>query len=246
MHSWLTNRRKERARHRTIKRSAGLLLWTCRDKGNDARTILSFINFCAFLDPQFFRHLHFYQAQDKFDHDKGQKSAILGRRLHWRLSTGLFAFFPVFMCNLVRRAPQNLEKVAKNSSGENRVKSCHVCLGGRFGYFLFFSPRGRGRGCPRRRDGGGRIFSGKSQEGGLPVGGGGGARGREGVCGEFGGGGGAKYFFSGPKCPPSCGCHGFFGPDKLVQDRKPQRQQLNCQAPPFQPTLKCHTRGCSH
>ena len=31
-----------------------------------------------------------------------------------------------------------------------------------------------------------------------------GLRGREGVCGELGiwGGGGAKYFFSGPKCPP--------------------------------------------
>ena len=33
--------------------------------------------------------------QDKFDHDKGQKSAISGRRLHWRLSTGFFAFSPV-------------------------------------------------------------------------------------------------------------------------------------------------------
>ena len=53
-------------------------------------------------------------TQDKFDHDKGQKSAISGRRLHWRLSTGFFAFSPVFMCNLVRRAPQNLEKASKN------------------------------------------------------------------------------------------------------------------------------------
>ena len=53
-------------------------------------------------------------SQDKFDHDKGQKSAISGRRLHWRLSTGFFGFSPVFMCNLVRRAPENLEKVAKN------------------------------------------------------------------------------------------------------------------------------------
>ena len=53
-------------------------------------------------------------SQDTFDHDKGQKSAISGRRLHWRLSTGFFAFSPAFMCNLVRRAPQNLEKVAKN------------------------------------------------------------------------------------------------------------------------------------
>ena len=35
--------------------------------------------------------------------------------------------------------------------------------------------------------------------GSLP--GGVGARGREGVCRDLGGGG--KYFFSGPKCPPS-------------------------------------------
>ena len=52
--------------------------------------------------------------QDKFDHDKGQKSAISGRRLHWRLSTGSFAFSLVFMCKLARRAPQNLEKVTKS------------------------------------------------------------------------------------------------------------------------------------
>ena len=45
------------------------------------------------------------KIQDKFDHDKGQKSAISGCRLHWRLSTEFFAFSPVFMCNLVRRAP---------------------------------------------------------------------------------------------------------------------------------------------
>ena len=43
--------------------------------------------------------------QDAFDHDKGQKSAISGRRLHWRLSTGFFAFSPGSLCNLVRRAP---------------------------------------------------------------------------------------------------------------------------------------------
>ena len=43
--------------------------------------------------------------QDTFDHDKVQKSAISGRRLHWRLSTGFFAFSPVFKCNLARRAP---------------------------------------------------------------------------------------------------------------------------------------------
>ena len=33
--------------------------------------------------------------------------------------------------------------------------------------------------------------------------GGGGGRAGRGVCREFGGGGGAKYSFPGPKCPPS-------------------------------------------
>ena len=52
-------------------------------------------------------------------------------------------------------------------------------------------------------------------EGGSRRRGGGRPRGREGVCREFGGGGGAKYFFSGPKFPPSCRtdhfliCHSF-------------------------------------
>ena len=69
------------------------------------------------------------KCQDKFDHDKGQKSAISGRRLHWRVSIGFLAFSPVFMCNLVRRAPWNLEKVAKNpveKSASNPVTSVAV------------------------------------------------------------------------------------------------------------------------
>ena len=70
-------------------------------------------------------------------------------------------------------------------------------------YFYFFSARGGGRGSPRRREqGGGSTLNWKSQEGSP---GGEGPRGREGVCGEIGelGGGRAKYFFFGPKCPPS-------------------------------------------
>ena len=46
------------------------------------------------------------KGQDKFDHDKGQKSAISGRRLHWRLSTRFCAFSPVFICNLVDEPPK--------------------------------------------------------------------------------------------------------------------------------------------
>ena len=64
-------------------------------------------------------------------------------------------------------------------------------LGGTFRIFLLFSARGRGRGSPRRREGGGgRFFIENPRMGRLPGGWGRGVRGREGVCGEFGGGGG--------------------------------------------------------
>ena len=82
--------------------------------------------------------------QDTFDHDKGQKSAISGRRLHWRLSTGFFAFSPGSLCNLVRRAPQNLEKVAKNpveKIASNPVTSVAVMVFSalKIGWVILFS-----------------------------------------------------------------------------------------------------------
>ena len=59
-----------------------------------------------------------------------------------------------------------------------------------FRFVLFLSARGRGMGCPRCQEGGGvRLFIENPRRGGLP-GEEGGGRGREGVCGEFGGGGG--------------------------------------------------------
>ena len=66
---------------------------------------------------------------------QGAEICNSGRRLHWRLSTGLFAFSPVFMCNLVRRAPLKCGESSEKSSAENRVKSCHVC-----GCHGFFGP----------------------------------------------------------------------------------------------------------
>ena len=72
-------------------------------------------------------------------------------------------------------------------------------LGGRFEYFYFFL-LGEGEGGVRGagRGGGGSICYWKCQEGGgLPVGEGRSAA-NWGIWGA-----GAKYFFSGPKCPPS-------------------------------------------
>ena len=81
-------------------------------------------------------------------------------------------------------------------------------LGGRFG---FFSASGGGQGGVRgaRRRGGegvGFLLKIPGGVGGVPQkrGGGGGTDGPRGCLqGIFFGGGGAKYFFSGPKCPPS-------------------------------------------
>ena len=68
--------------------------------------------------------------------------------------------------------------------------------------FLFFSARGRGRGSLRHQEGAGVGFLLKipGGAGGSPTRGGGGGAGRV-SAGNFGGG--PKYFFSGPKCPPS-------------------------------------------
>ena len=76
--------------------------------------------------------------------------------------------------------------VAANGEGLQPPKSGDLV--GRFGYFFIFSARGRGRGSPRRQEGGGgQFFPWKSQEGGgSPRRGG--PRGLQGVCGELGGG----------------------------------------------------------
>ena len=68
-----------------------------------------------------------------FDHDKGQKSAISGRRLHWRLSTGFFCFFSSIYVRFSETSPLKSGESSEKSSGENRVKSCHVC--GCHGFF---------------------------------------------------------------------------------------------------------------
>ena len=69
-----------------------------------------------------------------------------------------------------------------------------------FYFFLLGGGEGGVRGARRR---GGRLFIENPRRGGGGVlQEGGGPRGQEGVCREFGEGG-AKYFFSGPKFPPS-------------------------------------------
>ena len=72
-------------------------------------------------------------------------------------------------------------------------------------FYFFSAGRGKGEFEAAGRGGGVRFFiENPTEGGGLQEGKG--PRGQEGGCGrELGifGGGGAKYFFSGPKCPPS-------------------------------------------
>ena len=37
-----------------------------------------------------------------------------------------FPLSPGFLCNLVRKSPQNVEKVARFTGGEKSAESCHV------------------------------------------------------------------------------------------------------------------------
>ena len=73
-------------------------------------------------------------TQDTFDHDKEQKSAISGCRLHWIfrvLSSGFFSLFSRFPCSLVRKSPKNMEKIAPFPGGEkvqNPVMSLAVMV----------------------------------------------------------------------------------------------------------------------
>ena len=71
--------------------------------------------------------------QGTFDHDKGQKSAFSGRRLHWIFLNFLqwifFSFSPGFLCYLVRKPPQNVEKIARcPKKAQNPVTSLAVMV----------------------------------------------------------------------------------------------------------------------
>ena len=71
---------------------------------------------------------------------------------------------------------------------------------------FIFSCRGRGRGSPRRQEGGGQFLIENPRGGGVfqeRGRGGGGAEGAGRVSAGNLGGRGAKYFVSGPTCPPS-------------------------------------------
>ena len=67
-----------------------------------------------------FNCFQFTMYQNAFGHDKGQKSAVSGRRLHWIFCLSflqfVFPFSPGFLCNLVRKSSQNVEKIARCST----------------------------------------------------------------------------------------------------------------------------------
>ena len=66
---------------------------------------------------------------------KGRSTTTSGRNLqfHRSFSIGVFGFSPVIfpsspdsICNLVRKSPQNMEKMARAPGGEKCIKSWHV------------------------------------------------------------------------------------------------------------------------
>ena len=89
---------------------------------------------------------------------------------------------PIFQLFVVGRSPTSGRRMSETPGQvwdmSQATKKAHkqTLLGGRFGYFLFFSARGSGKGESEGPEGGGEIFHGKSQEGGgvSPAGGGGG------------------------------------------------------------------------
>ena len=80
----------------------------------------------GFEDRRVSANQRFLEDQGTFDHDKGQKSAISGA-----VSTGLFEVSPVdcfpfspgLLCNLVRKWPQNVEKIAPGRRTKRRILS---------------------------------------------------------------------------------------------------------------------------
>ena len=76
------------------------------------------------------------EVQHKFDHDKGQihlqfRGAVSPlEALHW-----IFCFFSSIYVQFSKTSPLKSGESSEKSSGENRVKSCHVC-----GCHGFFGP----------------------------------------------------------------------------------------------------------
>ena len=57
---------------------------------------------------------------------RGTEICNFGRRLHWIFwifSSGFFPFSPGLLSNLVRKSPQNVEKIARFLGGEESVES---------------------------------------------------------------------------------------------------------------------------
>ena len=77
--------------------------------------------------------------EDTFDHNKGQKSAISGRRLHWNFlnfSSGYFFWlFSRFTVYFSKEMAPKCGESCPISGGEKGVESCHVS-----GCHGFFGP----------------------------------------------------------------------------------------------------------
>ena len=70
------------------------------------------------------RNMHF---QDAFDHDKGQKSTISRRRLHWIFSSGVFLLLSRFTVQVTKEmATKDGENCPISGRRKKSIESCHV------------------------------------------------------------------------------------------------------------------------
>ena len=136
-----------------------------------------------------------------------------------------------------RVCPQNsVSSLFRNSTLETVFRpfpNFTIILGGRFGYFIFFSARGGGRGSLRRLEGrGDRFVIENPSRGGGAEGPGGCLR----QIGEFWGVnvGGAKYFFRGRNIPKGPNLEKFQDRLKIFQSRLKISISLEIFNPDFQ------------
>ena len=118
--------------------------WLCSKGSGKREAKLTDLLMGCFRDCGFFQSGCRAYSQDTFDHDKRQKSAISERHLHW-IFLRFFHWICFPLCSLVRKSPQNVEKIARfpDRRKKRRILS-HLWLSWFFGPDTGVSHAGEG------------------------------------------------------------------------------------------------------